>query len=228
LIKKRKNVFNILLVWYLILSIIYPDDNDFWAQAFRLAHESKVSHFNTLKIKEGAIIMLGDSITAGCNWNELFDGLNIINRGIGGDVTSGIINRIDFLKTCKPSAVFLLIGTNNLGQSDGIDKIISEYKIIIDKITSFAPDTDLYIQSVLPINPNKFMFPRPDYNNEKIKNLNSLIKNLEQNRVSYIHLFEYFTDKKGNLDERYSNDGLHLNGLGYQKWKEILVKNNIL
>ena len=226
--KKIKNVFKLLIIWYLILSIVYPDNNDFWAQAFRLAHDARVSHFNSLKIKDGAIIMLGDSITAGCNWSELFDDSRFVNRGIGGDVTSGIVNRIDFLKTCKPSAVFLLIGTNNLGQSDSLSKIIREYKIIIDKITSYAPGADLYIQSILPINSDKFMFPRPEYNNKKIKNLNFMIKNLEDNKVSYLHLFDHFVDKKGKLDEKYSNDGLHLNGLGYQKWKEILINKNIL
>lgn len=221
-------MYKVLLVWYLTLSIVYPDNNDFWVRAFRLAHEARVSHFNSLKIKDGAIVMLGDSITAGCNWSELFDDSRFVNRGIGGDVTKGIINRINFLKTCKPSAVFLLIGTNNLGQSDDIEIIIKEYKVIIDKITSLVPNSDLYIQSVLPINPDKFLFPRPDYNNKIIQELNSLIKNLERNKVKYIHLFDHFTDSNGNLDEQYSNDGLHLNGRGYQKWKEILIKNNIL
>ena len=103
-------------------------------------------------------------------------------------MTKGIINRINFLKTCKPSAVFLLIGTNNLGQSDDIEIIIKEYKIIIDNITSLVPNSDLYIQSVLPINPDKFLFPRPDYNNKIIQKLNSLIKNLERIKlVIYIY-----------------------------------------
>ena len=210
------------------MSLIYPDDNDFWAQAFRLAHESRVSHFNALKIKDGSIVMLGDSITAGCNWSELFDDWRFVNRGIGGDITAGVLKRLEFLKSCNPSSVFLMIGTNNLGQEDDPDQIMKEYKSIVEKIRDYAPETKVFIQSVLPINSNKFMFPRPRYNNKKIKYLNSLIKNLEQNKVRYIDLFDHFTDEDGSLSDKYSNDGLHLNGLGYEKWKEVLVTHNII
>ncbi len=37
------------------------------------------------------IAMLGDSITNGCAWNELLKRTDVINRGIGGDTTTGMV-----------------------------------------------------------------------------------------------------------------------------------------
>jgi hypothetical protein len=91
---------------------------DFWTQAMNSHYSRRVSHFNNLPVKKGAIIFIGDSITEQCNWSELFDNPDIINRGIGGDVVDGVAKRIEFLKTSEPAALFLMIGINNLNRGD--------------------------------------------------------------------------------------------------------------
>ncbi|SVD77277.1 uncharacterized protein METZ01_LOCUS430131, partial [marine metagenome] len=75
---------------------------DFWTQVLNSHYVRRVSHFNTLPIRKGTIIFLGDSITEQCNWEELFDHPNMANRGIGGDVVEGIFKRLDFLKESEP------------------------------------------------------------------------------------------------------------------------------
>ena len=60
------------------------------------------------------IIMLGNSITDGCEWSELFQNSNIKNRGISGDITEGVLYRLDEVTRSKPAKVFLLIGINDL------------------------------------------------------------------------------------------------------------------
>lgn len=204
------------------MSEIYSED--FWNQAMKIHYEQRVSLFNSLEVKDSSVIMLGNSITASCNWSEMFNNGKIINRGIGGDTTEGILNRIDFLKSCKPDAVFLLIGTNDLSQGKTPDEIINNYEKIVKNITEYNSTLELFIQSVLPINKNQFILP-PNYDNDKIKSLNKMIENLQDGRVRYVNLYDDFLDHNGNLKIEYSNDGLHLNGSGYLRWKEILINN---
>ena len=78
-----------LVFWYLFMSKVFS--NDFWDHAMKTHYDQRVSLFNTMKIKDGSVIMLGNSITASCNWSELFGVDNVINRGIGGDTTEGIL-----------------------------------------------------------------------------------------------------------------------------------------
>ena len=40
-----------------------------------------------------------------------------------------------------------------------------------------------------------------------------------QENITYINLFPHFIDETRALNKKYSLDGLHLNGLGYLKWK---------
>ncbi len=59
------------------------------------------------------IVFLGDSLSAQCEWRDLFgDRLMILNRGIGGDTSAGVLNRTLDVSRLRPRAVFLMIGTN--------------------------------------------------------------------------------------------------------------------
>ena len=62
-----------------------------------MKYEKQTSLYNIYEIKKAEIVMLGDSITFGVNWNELLDNNNIINRGIGSDTTEGFIQRLDYI-----------------------------------------------------------------------------------------------------------------------------------
>jgi lysophospholipase L1-like esterase len=45
-----------------------------------------------------------------------------------------------------------------------------------------------------------------------------------QEKLTYLDLASLFSDKDGKLDKNYSIDGLHINGAGYQKWKDAIEK----
>src|ERR1022692_2171298 len=60
------------------------------------------------------VVFLGDSITAAFEWGESFAGSTpVLNRGIGGDTTLGVLERIADVSRLNPVAVFLMIGTND-------------------------------------------------------------------------------------------------------------------
>ncbi|WP_397445162.1 GDSL-type esterase/lipase family protein [Polaribacter sp. R77954] len=178
-----------------------------------------MSVFNSMSIVEGSIIFLGDSITEFCNWSELFGKNNIINRGISGDTLDGLLYRVDEVIERKPKKIFLMIGINDLGKGKNVNQILEKYTILIKKIHTNLPETIIYIQSVLPAK-------RKTLRNTDIKNINiGLIKIANKYNKNYIDLYSSFLSKNNELNDAYSLDGLHLNGKGYQLWKQIIKKD---
>ncbi len=201
---------------------------DFWSRAMDIHYRHRVSFFNSIKIKQGSKIFIGDSITEQCNWNELFNDGSLINRGIGGDVTEKTLKRLDFLENTEPSTIFLQIGTNDISQNKPVEQIADNYKKIVQKILTLLPNVQIYVQSVLPINQDLFLIRKENYNNENIDLLNNMIKKLEGGNIKYLDLNKHFKDSEGNLSKEYSSDGLHLNGSGYQRWKNIFIQESVM
>ena len=78
-------------------------------------YKKLIEEFKKQPLDFGDIVFLGNSITAGGkDWSERLNEPNIKNRGIGGDVTEGVLARLDELIYFKPRTVFLLIGINDL------------------------------------------------------------------------------------------------------------------
>jgi hexosaminidase len=169
------------------------------------------------KIEKGDIVMLGDSITDGGCWDELFAGMNIKNRGINGDDTIGVLGRIDDIMCCAPAALFILIGTNDLNwwnyRHD--DEILANYEKILTHCKELSPTTKVYVQSILP-RAQKFA------NHITTLNLN-LEKLADKFGYSYINLYSHFVDETGALKDEFNNDQLHLMAPGYKLWVELLT-----
>lgn len=179
----------------------------------------------------GSIIFLGNSITHMMEWQELFgDRKDIFNRGVSGAHTYEVYDHLENLLGDGPSKVFLMIGTNDLGDKgeenspqNVADRIIS----IILKIQELHPDTEIYYQSILPTG-KRWRGP------EKTETTNSIVKNWIEKRnndnVKYIDLYSLFADEEGEIintdingkDDSFSLDGLHLTLKGYEKWAEII------
>ncbi len=180
----------------------------------------KTSHLKTLPIIEGRIIMLGNSITAECEWAELLENPNILNRGIIGDGTSDILNRLDDVIAMKPKKIFLLIGVNDLLFLP-LSKISENYEKIVNRLLLESPNTKLYLESVLPVHND---FRRNGIKNEDIDILNKNIEQIAQKHGQvFINLNEKFKNTEGGLNPEYSIDGIHLNGKGYLLFKEIIL-----
>jgi len=176
-------------------------------------------HFETLPDTENEIIFLGNSITNGAEWHELFNKPNIKNRGIGGDDTEGILERLNEVVSSRPEKIFIMIGTNDLAAGRTVLDIIDNYKLIIRRIRENSPETQIYIQSVLPTLDDVHTTRK----NSDIMKINEQLKKIARKRkLTYIDLFSYFATPENDLDMTYSIDGLHLNGEGYLLWKDTI------
>ena len=183
----------------------------------------KKSHFETLPQADADIIFLGDSLTDSCEWQELFRNVRLKNRGISGDTTNGVLNRIDEVLESKPRKIFIMIGINDLNQGVKVEDILNNYKIILKYFQEKTPQTEVFVQSLLPLNNQNF--PNNGMN-KKIIELNDKLRKLSQkSSFHYIDLYSSFLDGDNQLDARYTTDGIHLNGQGYLLWKESIEQD---
>lgn len=170
------------------------------------------------------VIFLGNSITAYTNWNELLGLPYVRNRGISGDTTFGIIERLDEVTEGNPEKVFLLIGINDISRNVPVKLILRNYKRIINQIKKESPDTEIYVQTVLPVN-NTFSRYKNHYNKDEIiYSVNCGIKNMAKTlEVILIDLHPHFLDSENRLNKNYTEEGLHINAKGYGLWRRILT-----
>ena len=172
--------------------------------------------------KKNPVVFFGDSITFGANWERLFPESPVVNRGISGDTTLGLLNRQSEIIALRPKQIFLMIGTNDLCFERPIDKVVENYDRILARFQTELPGTPVYVQSILPFNDQ--MFPSNGLRkNQNIQELNKAIKPLAQKYgYEYLDLSGAFTGKDGRLLSQYTYDGLHLNDDAYQVWRRLI------
>lgn len=184
-------------------------------------YEHQKNLFEVLPKDSATIVFLGNSLTAYGEWAELLENPNIRNRGIPGDYSSGVLERLPAIIAMQPKQIFLMIGVNDLlFRTPPV--ILDYYARIVAQVKKDCPQTELLLQSVLPVN-NEVRNTR--IQNATIQTLNDGIQKLAQEQqLKYIDLFPSFLDKNGNLDPRYTQDGIHINGEAYLIWKGAIEK----
>lgn len=196
------------------------------AQTYSEHYYKRKTLFENAPDTKNEIIFLGNSITEGGNWQALFPDKNVVNRGISGDVTDGVLLRLDEVTASKPVKVFLLIGTNDLARGKSIDCILENTEKIITQIKRQSEETKIYLQSILPVNPhvgNKFYGHKN--NHQSIIEANKRLKILARKQgLEFINLHKRMRNGKRHLKPKYTYDGLHLSDEGYKKWKRIIRK----
>lgn len=189
-------------------------------------YQQRATLFEKLSIDSTDIVFLGNSITDICEWSELLGDKRVKNRGIIGDTAQGVFERLDPILKGRPSAIFLLIGINDVSHNVAADSIVRCIAKISEKVAKDSPKTKLYIQSILPVNPiyGKFLVVT-EKSGEVLKINQGLQKLCADKGLQYIDVHSYLTgDDKVLLNPRLSNDGLHLLGEGYVIWKGVLEK----
>ena len=181
--------------------------------------ERRLSQFEALSSAHAAVVFVGDSITEGGLWSEWLSGMNVINRGISGNTTQDILNRMHQIVSVKPDKLFLMIGVNDLNKQLGVEVALRNYTTLFDLIDSQLPHTEVYIQSVLPVNA---LWPLID--NTHIPTLNAaLVRHADERGYQYIDLHSVFADAEGALKSDLSNDGIHLLAPGYRLWRSEII-----
>lgn len=192
-------------------------------------YQGRMLLFNSLPVYKGGIVFLGNSITERGPWWELLPGETVLNRGIGGDNTFGVLARLEGIANAAPRKIFLLIGINDLSRGLPIPVILNNYERILNFLQTRCPQTKIGVQSVLPLNE---AVTKADYLKNKkdsILLLNKGIKKIaEAHKLTYLNLHPLFADEKGDLRKELTDDGIHLRPQAYVMWVNFLKKNKFL
>jgi lysophospholipase L1-like esterase len=186
----------------------------------KLWHDRRAAWHAARSQDQGAVVFLGDSITQ--EWNDLaaaFPGVKIANRGISGDTSRGVLIRLqDDVLALKPTAVVLLIGTNDLDEGATPEVIAGNVRLILAELKRQNPKMPVILCDVMPSSP---AMKRPA---DQIKAINALYMSAVKNDAQVIPLdtWRLFADANGDAPKSEFPDLLHPNAIGYAKWAAAL------
>lgn len=187
-------------------------------------HLNKQEYFKLLPNDSCEIIFLGDSETQNFAINEAFNNPYIKNRGINGDETTGVLARLDEVVESRPYKIFLQIGINDLIRGVSTEAVVSNIQQIIRTIEQKSPETQIYLQNILPCSWKVGSTDVP-VNDLVVEANRRLLDVAKEERVPYIDLYSSFYSQ-GGLKLAYDcGDALHLSGQGYVKWREIIAQD---
>ena len=173
-------------------------------------------HFEVVPVPPRRVLFLGDSITEGGLWSDLLPELPTTNRGIGGEATYDLLERVDDAIN-DPVAVSLLIGTNDLHgprELRDVGQVADRTEEIMRRIRALAPDAFLLVNSLLP---------RTELFADRLRAINA--RNQEaaaRHGATYVDLWPTFADASGAIRKEYARDNLHLTPAGYLAWAAVL------
>ncbi len=159
------------------------------------------------------ILFIGDSLIEYFDWQERFPDHKIGNFGVAGESVQGLLSRIMLIKESFPDAhmVFIMSGINNIAMGD--TDIIASYRMIVERLQSAYPASDIIANSLLPVT-IEFI------NNDTIKKVNEALQCLVQETgTELLDMHSRFLDTKGRVIAEYLlDDGVHISNEGYAVW----------
>ena len=184
-------------------------------------HESRSQWTRQVQQDQKAVVFLGDSITQGwgADFKGKFPGMKLANRGIGGDTTRGMLIRLaEDVLDLNPSAVVLLLGTNDIEVGVDPEAIARNFQKILAAIKARHPQTPIVLCRMFPSSAEK---SRPT---DTIKRVNALYDAAVKGdpQVIVLDTWTLFADAKGDANPAWFNDLLHLNPAGYDRWAAAL------
>ncbi len=179
--------------------------------------------FDLLPVGKKDIIMLGNSLTDGAEWNELLHNCHVKNRGIVGDIVQGMYERMEPILKGQPKKIFIMGGVNDISHDVSGDSIARAIERLIVLIKTRSPRTKIYLQSMLPFNNDVRLWKLlKDREHVVVEGNRALEQVARRQRVTWIDLYPLFVDADGKLKAEYTNDGLHLLGPAYLIWRDAI------
>ena len=182
--------------------------------------------FRVLSTNSESIVFIGNSITDMHCWPEAFvtsegNYLPIVNRGNSGTYSTEQSNNLESYIAGKPKKVFMMIGTNDIAISGGLnfsgEQVLQYIKSIVARIHARSPQTKIYLYSILKNNTLNRVEATWLHTNEIVKAYANAT-----DKVTYIDLY----DKLAGIAQNgvWSYDYLHLTAASYKVWCESICE----
>ena len=208
------------------------------ARADRGAGEAahRAAWYASSPVTQTDVVFAGDSITAGLvddtlnhflegdlgePWASLVKSRRLKGRGIGYDTSDKLLARLDGVTRLRPRKLFLMIGINDLTSGNTPGQVEANVGEIIRRVRQESPETEVFVQSVLPVNEQQFFRG----GNALVRQTNDRLRSLcQETKAIYIDLHALFADAAGQLRGEFADDGLHPHGRAHDAWREALVQ----
>ena len=182
--------------------------------------------FKALSVTSDNILFIGNSITDMHCWPEVFvtsngDYLPIVNRGNSGTYSTEQSDNLESYINGKPKKVFMMIGTNDIATSGGLnfspEQVLAYVKSIVARIHARSPQTKVYLYSILKNRTGN----RVEATWLKANELTKAYADATEG-VTYIDLY----DKLAGVADggAWSYDNLHLTAGAYQAWASTICQ----
>ena len=211
----------LLLILTCILLFQQAHAQDDWANIGRYAQAN-----SEMTVRPKAVFM-GASITQ-CWYDadpSFFNDNNFACRGISGQTTSHMLVRMrKDVVDLHPKYVVILAGTNDIAKNNGFIEVDDIYGNIVSMCEiAKANKVKPVICSVLPVKQYKW---RPEVTDcaERIIRLNAMLEDYAKaSRCIYVDFHSVMKDDENGLPQKWSYDGVHLNGDGYDVIEKIIL-----
>ena len=209
----------LILIGILLSGQAHAQDD--WANIGRYAQAN-----SEMTVRPKAVFM-GDSITQ-CWYDadpSFFNDNNFACRGISGQTTSHMLVRMrKDVVNLHPKYVVILAGTNDIAKNNGFIEVDDIYGNIVSMCEiAKANKVKPVICSVLPVKQYKW---RPEVTDcaERIIKLNAMLEDYAQaSKCIYVDYHSVMKDDENGLPQKWSYDGVHLNGDGYDVIEKIIL-----
>lgn len=171
------------------------------------------------------VLFLGDSITAGWDWQiweNQIKPLNAANFGIGGDGTANLLWRLQHgaIGQLQPKLIVLMIGVNNFGlYHETPEHVARGVTAVVRQLKLAWPNSKILLNAVLPFE-EKSNSPK----RALVKKLNAIIAELGDGK--HIFFKDYgatMLQKDGSISIDIMSDFLHPTSTGYQVWADAML-----
>jgi len=164
------------------------------------------------------IVFYGDSHTKNSDFRQYFPEISICNLGQNGDSLKDLIQRVQIIETVHPKKIFFMGGING-SYSMKLEEYKQQYDTLFALIQSRNPNSKLYIESLLPVNPKMYYV---FCDNKKVKQINEVLKEVAtKHHLVFIDLYSVYA-KNDILPMELSTDGAHLKEDCYNKWANAI------
>jgi lysophospholipase L1-like esterase len=217
-----------------LLVLQVPRDNPCIRPAGGVRTRRHDAFVETAKTGDFDILFYGDSITD--LWNveadpqgnpggkrvldKYFGDVKVANFGVSGDTTQGILWGLQNGEGQgrQPTAVMLMIGTNNTGGASG-PEIAEGIGAVVLELRKDFPDAKILLLAIFPRGAGP-----TDANRLKVEEANRIIARLDdQKHVFFLNINSKLLDEKGGLIGFRPADNLHPVEQGYEIWASAVA-----
>ncbi len=177
---------------------------------------------------EHLTILAGDSLSMWFPPDLLPKDKTWLNQGISGETTEGLLQRLKLFERTQPETIFVMIGINDLIRRSEDDSILSNQRLILQRLRRNHPDAQIVLQSILPHGGEATTWEGRDrllaIPNSRIREINDKLAAIaSEEGIQYLDLYPLFSNEQGNLRPELTTDGLHLSRQGYIVWQSALI-----